>query len=173
MKHLIFFLLLIGFQFIVTPIWLEINPDHYPAFLFGITVVLFFSFWIVSLLQIIVVLSKIYNYKLPISHRLAHKLDTKGLVFLVIISYIIQIYSFAVLYSYLSNIDVNAFNIGHLDFFTSFYLSLIIASTVGFGDIVPVTNVARFFVMVEILVSLAYFVFIFSVIGGVIREKKN
>ncbi len=175
MKYLIFFLLLICFQFIFAHIWLEIEPDNYPKILYGITVILFFSFWSVSLVQIILVVSKIYNhtFKLPIPHCLSKKLDTKSLVFLVVISYIIQIYSFAVLYSYLSNIDINAFNVGHLDFFNAFYFSLIIASTVGFGDIVPVTSMARFFVMVEIMVSLAYFVFIFSVIGSVIREKKN
>ena len=58
-----------------------------------------------------------------------------------------------------------------LTLFDAIYFSLTTAATVGYGDIVPSSTLARIFVMAEILTTFAYVVFIFSVLGSSVRAS--
>jgi len=86
-----------------------------------------------------------------------------------LLSYFLVIYEYAISYTLLSRLDAQAFNIGRLTLFDAIYFSLTTAATVGFGDIVPQSTLARVFVMAEILLTFSYVVFIFSVLGSSVR----
>src|ERR1051326_6018799 len=86
-------------------------------------------------------------------------------VSLCLVSYASTVYGFAVSYIYLSRIDPKAYNIGELDMFTGVYFSFVTAATVGYGDIVPVSKAARLLVMAEIVMSLIFVIFFFSILS--------
>jgi hypothetical protein len=88
-----------------------------------------------------------------------------------LLSYFLVIYEYAISYTLLSRLDAQAFNIGRLTLFDAIYFSLSTAATVGFGDIVPRSTLARVFVMAEILLTFAYVVFLFSVLGSAVRAR--
>jgi Ion channel len=91
-------------------------------------------------------------------------------VFSCLSSYFLSIYGFALAYTSLSHADPHAFTGGRLSLFTASYFSLVTATTVGYGDIAPVTVSARSLAMAEIMLSLIYLIFFFSVLAGGIRE---
>jgi voltage-gated potassium channel len=79
------------------------------------------------------------------------------------------ILGFALIYVYLAQTK-GAFY-GGLDSANAVYFSIVTFATVGYGDIYPTSRLAREFVSAEIITSMLYQVFIFSVIAGFIREK--
>jgi hypothetical protein len=87
------------------------------------------------------------------------------------LSYLIAIYGFALAYVAVSRYFVGSFNVGELDLIGGIYFSVTTIATVGFGDIVPVSSLARLMVVSEILLGLAYAVFFFSIIASFLREK--
>jgi hypothetical protein len=101
------------------------------------------------------------------AHRKAERLHAP--VVIGLLSYFLVIYEYAITYTLLSRLDAHAFNIGRLTLFDAIYFSLTTAATVGFGDIVPSSTLARVFVMAEIMLTFAYVVFIFSVLGSSVR----
>jgi hypothetical protein len=102
-----------------------------------------------------------------IGHRKAERPHAP--VTIGLLSYFLVIYEYAITYTLLSRLDAQAFNIGRLSLFDAIYFSLTTAATVGFGDIVPSSTLARVFVMAEILLTFSYVVFIFSVLGSSVR----
>lgn len=56
-----------------------------------------------------------------------------------------------------------------LDAFTGYYFSLTVLATVGFGDITPVTTLARSVTMVQMALDLAFIGVAFKVIGSAAR----
>lgn len=94
-------------------------------------------------------------------------------VLIGLLSYFLVIYQYAISYTLLSRLDAHAFNIGRLTLFDAVYFSLSTAATVGFGDIVPSSTLARVFVMAEILLTFAYVVFLFSVLGSSLRARAS
>lgn len=61
---------------------------------------------------------------------------------------------FAILYVFLSQHDPYAFT-ETLDSFSAYYFALTVLATVGFGDITPVTTLARSVTMVQMAIDLA------------------
>jgi hypothetical protein len=53
---------------------------------------------------------------------------------------------------------------------SALYFSIVTFATVGYGDISPKSDIARFWVSVEIIGGLAYTILIFSVIANFIRQ---
>lgn len=89
-----------------------------------------------------------------------------------LLSYALTLYGFAILYTLISHIDETAFNVKQpLSIFTSIYFAASTAATVGYGDIAPVSRVARAFVTLEIIVSFLYVVTIFSTFAGLARKR--
>ncbi len=87
------------------------------------------------------------------------------------LSFAFTIYGFAIAYVFVSNIDEKAFNVGKLDIVSGIYFSMVTIATVGYGDIAPVTHLARLLVVFEIFVGIIYATFFFSIIASFVRER--
>jgi hypothetical protein len=89
------------------------------------------------------------------------------------LSYLVALYGFAVAYAFVSRANPGAFTGKRLDLLSAVYFSVVTAATVGYGDIAPVSEAARMLVVAEILCSLIYGIFFFSVLAGGIRERRR
>jgi hypothetical protein len=90
-------------------------------------------------------------------------------VWTALVSYLLTIYAFALVYVSLNASNPSRFH-GLTDLISSVYFSVVTIATVGYGDIIAQGRIARAFVTSEILVGVAYQVFFFSVIAGLIRR---
>ena len=104
-----------------------------------------------------------------VCHYHADRYGRRALV-VAIGSYFLAVYGFALLYVFISNRDPAAFS-SVLSLTDSIYFSIISAATVGYGDIVPKSGLARFAVIVEILFTVFYGVFIFSIITAAMQRR--
>ena len=59
-----------------------------------------------------------------------------------------------------------------LNHFTAMYFALTVLSTVGFGDITPVTNFARLVVMIQMALGLTYLAIIIKVFIGTAQRAR-
>lgn len=59
-----------------------------------------------------------------------------------------------------------------LSHFTALYFALTVLSTVGFGDITPVTNFARLIVMVQMALGLTYLAIIIKIFIGAAQRAR-
>lgn len=99
------------------------------------------------------------------------KQSRRSLLIFSFLSYVIAIYGFALAYVAVSRYFVGSFNVSELDLIGGIYFSVTTIATVGFGDIVPVSSLARLMVVSEMFMGLAYAVFFFSIIASFLREK--
>jgi len=76
---------------------------------------------------------------------------------------------FAMIYVMISISDTSAFT-EPLSSFNSYYFSLTVLATVGFGDITPVTTVARSFTMVQMALDIAFIAVIIKVMSAAARR---
>jgi hypothetical protein len=89
-------------------------------------------------------------------------------------SFACAVYGFAITYVWLSHRLCCSFKgKEEMDIFTGIYFSLTTIATVGYGDIVPVSVLARLVVMCEILTGMFYTIFLFSVVSTFIRDRKQ
>jgi hypothetical protein len=77
---------------------------------------------------------------------------------------------FAMIYVSLSLADVEAFT-EPLDAFSSYYFALTVLATVGFGDITPVTTVARAVTMVQMALDLVFVALLIRVVSTAARKS--
>ena len=77
---------------------------------------------------------------------------------------------FAMIYVSLSLADIEAFT-EPLDAFTSYYFALTVLATVGFGDITPVTTVARAVTMVQMALDLVFVALLIRVVSSAARKS--
>jgi hypothetical protein len=89
---------------------------------------------------------------------------------IALISYLLTIYAFALIYQSLGAGEPTPFNT-KLDLGSSLYFSIVTIATVGYGDILATRSFARAMVSLEILIGIAYHVFFFSIIAGLIRRE--
>ncbi|MGC2745262.1 MAG: potassium channel family protein [Candidatus Angelobacter sp.] len=89
----------------------------------------------------------------------------------IIISFSNTVYGFALTYGFMSLWRPESFNVNKLGVFGGLYFSLTTIATVGFGDILPITRLARSIVMCEILSGMLYAVFIFAIVATFLRER--
>lgn len=93
---------------------------------------------------------------------------------LVMFAYPMFVYAFAVLYVYLSHLDPFSFNSGTvLPGFDAFYFSLVTSTTVGYGDIAPVSKFAKSVVICQIFLNLIYAVLVFSALSTYLRSSRE
>jgi hypothetical protein len=76
---------------------------------------------------------------------------------------------FSMVYTTISVNDPSAFT-EPLDSFSSYYFSLTVLATVGFGDIAPNTVMARSFAMVQMALDIAFIAVIIKVMSGAARK---
>jgi voltage-gated potassium channel len=90
------------------------------------------------------------------------------LVSVAAVSYALIIWLFAGVYILISRIDQKAFyhsvsaSYGAVDLGTGVYFSVVTIATVGYGDIVPVSSLARWVVIAEIIIGIGYTIYVFS-----------
>ena len=96
-----------------------------------------------------------------------------GAIVLGGVSYILAVYGYALIYSFISHKVPASFNETGLSLITSVYFSLITIATVGYGDIAPKTDLARIVAMSEIVLGLCYTIFFFAIVASVLREGKT
>lgn len=104
----------------------------------------------------LVFLSGIYTS--PISYK-------RSLITLFV-NYIEVSMTFAVIYAYLWQIEQSS----SLSYIRAVYFSIITATTIGFGDIVPNTSVEQFVVIIQSLISLIFVGMFFSYFLSHINE---
>jgi hypothetical protein len=76
---------------------------------------------------------------------------------------------FAMIYVMISQAHGEAFT-ELLDPFTAYYFALTVLATVGFGDITPVSTLARSVTMVQMALDLAFIAVLIRVVGGAARR---
>ena len=76
---------------------------------------------------------------------------------------------FAMIYVAISLSDPRAFT-EPLDAFTSYYFALTVLATVGFGDITPVTTLARSFTMVQMALDLVFIAVLIRIVSSAARK---
>lgn len=87
-------------------------------------------------------------------------------------SYLLSVYGFSVAFFFVSLGTPAAFT-QRLGLSDALYFSVVTAATVGYGDIAPVAGIARVLVIVEILMSFGYAVFIFSALATGGRSQQG
>ena len=100
-------------------------------------------------------LGAVYHAKFP-TLRAAEALVLAAAMFLAI---------FSMIYVMQSMQDPQAFT-EQLDPFTSYYFSLTVLATVGFGDITPVSTAARSVTMVQMALDLVFVAMLIRIVGG-------
>jgi len=92
-------------------------------------------------------------------------------VLFLCISALSLVYCFAILYGLIAVIDSGAFNVGNVSLVSAVYFSFLVMSNSLAGDILPVSDLARFLVVVEMVLGAFYAVFFFSFVATFIRDN--
>jgi hypothetical protein len=167
------------FYLFVVPAMVAASHEPLPttALMFG--TFMYFQLWLLSMAYAYEGLAGIYRFKratfFPVLGRTPSDLRAgpsrpASAIVATMISYFVAVYGFALLYVAISNRDHASFSLGEMSVGTAFYFSLITASTVGYGDIAPVSSLARWATVAEVVVALLYAIFLFSVIASAVRE---
>lgn len=104
-------------------------------------------------------LKGVYRAKYP-NLRASEALILVAVMFLAI---------FAVIYVLISEGNPESFT-EPLDQFTAYYFALTVLATVGFGDITPVTTLARAVTMIQMTLDLAFIAIVVKVMGGAAKS---
>jgi hypothetical protein len=84
-----------------------------------------------------------------------------------LLSFLLTTYAFGVLYLFVSQRDEDSFGVGALGVVDAIYYGF--ATAVTYGDLDPLSNLARVAVLMQLAVTLGYTLFLFSVLAGVIQ----
>lgn len=95
----------------------------------------------------------------------------------VALTYACTCISFAVLYLILAGQDSHAFTLAspqpRFGLTTALYFSLVTITTTGYGDVSPLSGLARFIACWEIVTGLLYQVFVFSLAAALVTAPPN
>lgn len=95
-------------------------------------------------------------------------------ILFILLSVLNFVATFGGLYYQLSRMDHDAFNpYGPMSTISSIYFSLVTFATVGYGDISPKTDSARFLVSLQIALAMVYTVVVFSVAGSLVFRSAS
>jgi hypothetical protein len=102
---------------------------------------------------------------------------TREVIFAALLSYLLAALMWAFLYTFLKLVDPASFNIdlsqpeGYLSVFQ--YYSFVTITTLGYGDITPMTGVAKSFSALEAVVGQLYVVVVIAwLVGNYVRQKR-
>lgn len=125
--------------------WLHrLWPEHFPVTFVHVASLVFLGFAIVKLLQFVVNAPRVNS---DVLCACISALLLLGLLWAI--AYELE---------YTVNPDAFSFSVHHtqMDSFNAFYFSFVTLSTVGYGDIVPVSRVARMLAVTEAMTGLLY-----------------
>lgn len=125
--------------------WLHhINPELFPLPFFNVAALLFMSYVIGHLLRFVLTTAKVNHETLCAS----------------ISAYLMIGLLWAICYVLLAQINPNAFEFSRpgqtMDSFNAFYLSFVTLSTVGYGDVTPISRGARMLAVMEAITGMFY-----------------
>lgn len=140
---------------------------------------LYLQFWMIITQVLLDLISDIYKVKrrtvLPTRHILPVKKTIKYPIFktfvMVIISFLGAVYGFALFFVFFSHLNPSSFNVRSLTLFDGFYFSFLTATTVSFGDIIPVSTLIKSAAMLEVLIFFLYAGLVISVVPDIVRSK--
>jgi voltage-gated potassium channel len=102
---------------------------------------------------------------------------TPAVIYAAILSYLLAALMWAFLYTFLELVDPTSFNIavsqpeGYLSEFQ--YYSFVTITTLGYGDITPMTHAAKSFSVLEAVVGQLYVVVVIAwLVGNYVRQKR-
>jgi hypothetical protein len=125
--------------------WLHhLSPEMFPTPLFHVTALAFISYVIGHLLRFVLTTAKVNHETLCAS----------------IAAYLMIGILWTISYELLAQINPGAFEFSEpgqtLDSFNAFYLSFVTLSTVGYGDVTPVSRGARMLAVMEAITGMFY-----------------
>lgn len=91
----------------------------------------------------------------------------------LLISYFMMVYMYAIVYGLLSKLIPDFLNQENISFISALYFSVVTITTVGFGDIHAVSDIAKLIVVTEILFGVVYTVFLFSIIASFLLKRRT
>jgi voltage-gated potassium channel len=102
---------------------------------------------------------------------------TPAVIYAALLSYLLAALMWAFLYTFLKLVDPASFNIDLSqpeDYLSEFqYYSFVTITTLGYGDITPVTGVAKSFSALEAVVGQLYVVVVIAwLVGNYVRQKR-
>jgi hypothetical protein len=161
------------YMFVVTA-WIALDITQASGWAIGFGVFLYIQLWIFITDTVCDSIAGLYGIKLwsPYQWFASSPVEQsrRDIIVFFFVSYLLAIYGFALAYVAVSRYLVGSFNV-QLDLIGGVYFSVATIATVGYGDIVAVSSLARLMVVSEILLGLAYGVFFFSIVASVLREK--
>ena len=99
------------------------------------------------------------------------------IIFAAVLLYLLAVFMWAFVYTFLELIDPGSFNTGPARpdelLLTFEYFSLVTITTLGYGDIAPVTEVARAFATLEAIVGQLYLVVAVAWLVGMYVSKRT
>ena len=102
------------------------------------------------------------------------KTVTREIVYAAMLVYFLLAQLWAMVYTFLDRIDPASFNLpqGQGDFLLFEYYSFVTLTTLGFGDITPLTKVAKAFSVLEAVVGQLYLVVVVAWFVGMLVARK-
>jgi hypothetical protein len=103
------------------------------------------------------------------------KTVTREVVYAAMLIYFLLAQLWAMVYTFLDRIDPASFNLpgGQGDFLLFEYYSFVTLTTLGYGDITPLTKVAKAFSVLEAVVGQLYLVVVVAWFVGMLVAKKS
>lgn len=105
---------------------------------------------------------------------------TPDKIFGAVAAYVLIAFTFASLFGLLQLIQPNAFYVqmvnepdGHLGWADLMYFSFTILTSTGFGEITPVTNMARSLVVIEQVLGVMYVAFLIARLANLYRSRER
>ena len=100
---------------------------------------------------------------------------TKEVIYAAMVVYLLVAQLWALIYTFLDLIDPTSFNLpqGQSDFLLFEYYSFVTLTTLGYGDITPLTKVAKTFSVLEAVVGQLYLVVVVAWFVGMHVSRKS
>ena len=95
---------------------------------------------------------------------LSEKDDDIRLIILLFFQFLAVVTAFAGIFLFLFYSETDCLSTDALDFPSAFYYSLVTFTTLGYGEIYPVTNLGRLFIIFELIFGMIFMLLFFSVV---------
>jgi voltage-gated potassium channel len=167
----ILMLLLILLGLLALPFSLALKGTALPLDQLVVAVGLYMLGWMTMFVLTTDALSFIYDFQRPflsvvpgvwMSRNDSRVRTPAGALITALVLFAMTTYAYAVIYVYVSRVWPDAFHPGQLDVVGAIYFTIITSATVGFGDIYPVSALARLIVASQVVLSFLFVILILS-----------